>query len=153
MKKNTMNFWIDVLIFIDFILVAFTGIVLREFPNDLSGCMVLGVPRKDLVDLHWVLSISITILIFVHLVLHWGWAKASSRRHIWVGPKTLAFSAIMLVVISMIVAPVCLTKDLPTRQEKMVTHLRPGPSPEIAVSLDNSVGNGASLRNRLINDE
>jgi len=151
MKKKYLNFWIDILIFIAFILVVFTGIVLRDFPVDLRGCTVFGVPRKELADLHWVLSLSMILFIFTHLVLHWGWAKVSFRRHLRVGPKALAISAIALALISMIVAPVYLTKDLPSRQEAKVVQLKPSPSPEIVASLEKGAGNGASLQNQLIN--
>jgi len=121
MTKKSLNFWIDLLIFIDFILVVFTGIVLREFPADLSGCTVLGVPRKELADLHWVLALSMILCIFAHLVLHWDWAKASFRKRLCLGPKTLAITAIVLILVSMIIAPVYLTKDLPgEKPEKAV---------------------------------
>jgi len=49
MKKNTTNFWIDILIFIDFVAVVFTGVLLREFPSELSGGTTKDFPsRKDL---------------------------------------------------------------------------------------------------------
>jgi hypothetical protein len=124
MKKNITNFWINIIIFMDFILVVFTGVVLREFPVDLSGYTVLGVPRKELADLHWVLALSMVLFIFAHLILHWGWAKVSFRRHFRIGPKALAVSAIVLVIISMIIAPVYFTKDLPGKQEEKVVLLK-----------------------------
>jgi len=143
MKKNTMNFWIDILIFIEFIAVVFTGVLLREFPVDLIGFTVLGVPRKELADLHWVLSLSMILFIFAHLVLHWGWAKVSFRKHLRAGPKGLAVTAIVLVVISMIVAPVYLTKDLPERKDVKVTYSKAELSPEIVASLEEGIENGA----------
>ncbi|RLB27111.1 MAG: hypothetical protein DRG87_12110 [Deltaproteobacteria bacterium] len=151
MKKKSLNFWINIAIFIDFILVVFTGIVLREFSVDLSAYTVLGVPRKELADLHWVLALSMILFIFAHLVLHWDWAKVSFRKHLRLGPKALAVTAIVLVVISMIVAPVYLTKDLPSRQEAKATYLIPGTSPEIVASFERGAGNGASLQNQLMN--
>ncbi len=151
MKKKSLNFWINIVIFIAFILVVFTGIVLREFPVDLSGCTVLGVPRKELADLHWVLSLSMILFIFAHLVLHWGWAKMSFRKHLHLGPKALAITAIVLVLVSMLVAPVYLTKDLPGRQEENVAYLEPDPSLDMAASLGGRSGNGASLQNPLKN--
>lgn len=130
MKKKSINFWIDILIFIGFIAVVFTGIVLREFPVDLSDCTVLGVPRKEMADLHWVLSLSMIIFILAHLVLHWDWAKVSFRKHLRVGPKAFVVTAIVLVVLFMIVAPMYLTKDLPRRKGVKVTYSKAGPSPE-----------------------
>jgi len=136
MKKKSLNFWIDILIFIWFIAVVFTGIVLREFPVDLSKCIVLGVPRKELADLHWVLSLSMIIFIFAHLMLHWSWAKVSFRKHLRLGPKALAVAAIVLVVISMIVAPVYLTKDLPKRKDIKVTYSNTESSPDIVYAIN-----------------
>lgn len=143
MKKKSINFWIDILIFIGFIAVVFTGIVLREFPVDLSECTVLGVPRKELADLHWVLSLSMILFILAHLVLHWGWAKVSFRKRLRVGPKALAVTAIVLVLISMIVAPVYLTKDLPGRKDLKVAYSEAELSPEIVASFEEGTRNGA----------
>ena len=145
MKKKSINFWIDILIFIWFIAVVFTGIVLREFPVDLSEYTVLGVPRKEVADLHWVLSLSMIIFILAHLVLHWSWAKVSFRKHLRVGPKALAVTAIVLVIISMIVAPVYLTKDLPERKDVKGTYSKAESSPEIVASLEEGIENGARL--------
>lgn len=145
MKKKSLNFWIDIVIFIGFILVVFTGIVLREFPVNLSGCTVLGVPRKELADLHWVLSLSMILFIFAHLVLHWGWAKVSFRNHLHLGPKALAVTAIVIVVFSMIVAPVYLTKDLPRGKAMKAAHSKTEPLPEIAASFEKGTGNRATF--------
>jgi hypothetical protein len=141
MKKKSLNFWIDILIFIWFIAVVFTGIVLREFPVDLGECTILGVPRKELADLHWVLSLSMIIFIFVHLVLHWNWAKMSFRKHLRLGPRALAVTAIVLVVISMIVAPVYLTRELPRRKGAKVTYSKTESSPEIVATLGEDIEN------------
>jgi hypothetical protein len=145
MTKKSLNFWIDILIFIDFILVVFTGIVLREFPVDLSGCTALGVPRKELADLHWVLALSMILFIFVHLLLHWGWAKVRFKKHLRVGPKTLAVTAVVLVAISMIVAPVYLTKDLPRRKDLKPAYSKTQPSPEMVVSFEQGAEKGATF--------
>jgi len=139
MKKKSLNFWIDILIFIWFIAVVFTGIVLREFPVDLHECTILGVPRKEFADLHWVLSLSMIIFIFAHLMLHWSWAKVSFRRHLRLGPKALAVTAIVLLVISMIVAPVYLTKDLPKRKGVKVTYSKAESSPEIVTTVGKDI--------------
>jgi hypothetical protein len=151
MKKKSLNFWINIGIFIDFILVVFTGIVLREFSVDLSGCTVLGVPRKELADLHWVLSLSIIVFIFAHLVLHWGWAKVSFRKHLRLGPKALAVTAIVLVLISMVVAPAYLTRDLPKGKAMKANYSKTGSLPEITASFEQGDGNGAGLQNPLKN--
>ncbi|MBN1382805.1 MAG: DUF4405 domain-containing protein [Deltaproteobacteria bacterium] len=132
MKRNTMNFWIDLILFIQFILVVFTGILLREFPVDLSGYTILGVPRKEFADLHWMLSLLMILTIFAHLMFHWGWVKAVSVRKLRIGPKVLAVSVIVLLLMSMVVAPVYLTKDLPDKQNPQAEIFKPGLSSESA---------------------
>lgn len=117
MKKNTINFWTNILTFINLMLVIFTGILLREFPAELSGPALLGAFRKEWVDLHWVLSLSLILFIFTHLVLHWGWAKGSFKKYLRVGPRALAVTATLIVLLAAIVAPVYLTKDLPSRED------------------------------------
>jgi uncharacterized membrane protein YidH (DUF202 family) len=150
MKKKSINFWIDILIFIWFIAVVFTGIVLREFSVDLRECTILGVPRKELADLHWILSLSMIIFVFVHLVLHWSWAKMSFRKHLRLGPKALAITSIVLVVISMIVVPVYLTKDLPKRKGENVTYSKAESSPEMVTRLGEDNENGARFSHRSV---
>ena len=105
--------------------------MLRDFHVDLIGYTVLGEPRKEMADLHWVLALSMILLILAHFVLHCGWAKVSFKRRLRVGPTALAASAIILVLISMIVAPIFLTKDLPKRKEVKVTYQKQAPSPEM----------------------
>ncbi|MBW1676827.1 MAG: DUF4405 domain-containing protein, partial [Deltaproteobacteria bacterium] len=113
MKKNTINFWTNILTFINFIFVIFTGILLREFPAELSGATLLSAARKEWVDLHWMLSLLLLLFIFTHLVLHWGWAKGTFRKYLRVGPRALAITATLIVLLAAVVAPVYLTKDLP----------------------------------------
>jgi hypothetical protein len=67
----------------------------------------------------------------------------SFREHLRVGPKVVAVTAIVLVVFSMIVAPVYLTKDLPQRKDVKVTYSKAGTSPKIVTSLKEGVENGA----------
>ncbi|MBW2340100.1 MAG: DUF4405 domain-containing protein [Deltaproteobacteria bacterium] len=117
MKKNTINFWTNILTFINFIFVIFTGILLREFPAELSGATLLSAARKEWVDLHWMLSLLLLLFIFTHLVLHWGWAKGTFRKYLRVGPRALAITATLIVLLAAVVAPVYLTKDLPNRKD------------------------------------
>jgi hypothetical protein len=116
MKKNTFNFWMDMLIFFDFIALIFTGVLLRDFPSALSGTCILGVTRKDWVDLHWVLALSLILFIFIHLALHWNWAKGSSKRYLRVGPKTLVISVTLIIIFFGIAMPGYLTKDFPDKE-------------------------------------
>jgi len=125
MKKNTINFWTNILTFINFIFVIFTGVLLREFPAELSGATLLGAVRKDWIDLHWMLSLLLLLFIFAHLVLHWGWAKGSFKRYLRVGPRALAITATLVVLLAAIGGPVYLTKDLPNKKDVQATYSNP----------------------------
>jgi hypothetical protein len=127
MKKNTINFWTNILTFINFIFVIFTGILLREFPAELSRTTLLGAVRKDWVDLHWMLSLLLLLFIFAHLVLHWSWAKGSFEKYLRVGPRALAITATLIVLLAAIGAPVYLTKDLPSRKNVQAPYSKAGP--------------------------
>ena len=117
MKKNTTNFLVDMFLFFDFIALVFTGVLLRNVPQAMSGASILGVTRHDWVDLHWVLALALVLVIFLHLALHWSWAKGSSKRYLRIGSKTLAVSATLAIIFFGIVAPGYLTKDFPKTKE------------------------------------
>lgn len=117
MKKHTLNFWTNILIFIDFIALIFTGVLLRNFPSALSGITIVGIARNEWVDLHWVLALSLILFIIIHLALHWNWAKASSKKYLSVGPKSLVISVALIIIFFGIVMPGYLTKDFPKIKE------------------------------------
>ena len=116
MKKNTINFWVDVTIFIDFMAVIFTGILIHRFPCELKGGTLLGFPRFEWGDLHWVLALLLIFLILLHLVFHWTWAKVSFNKYLRIDPKVLAITVITMVIFCGIVAPLYLTKDFANRK-------------------------------------
>jgi hypothetical protein len=116
MKKNVMNFWIDVIIFIDLMVVIFTGVLIHRFPYELKGGAILGFPRYEWGDLHWVLALSLIFLTVLHLVLHWNWAKVSFDKYLRIEPKLLAIGVTAIIILCGIVAPVYLTKEFPDRK-------------------------------------
>jgi hypothetical protein len=116
MKKNVMNFWIDVIIFIDFIAVMFTGVLIHRFPYELKGGTILGFPRYEWGDLHWVLALSLIFLTVLHLVLHWNWAKVSFNKYLRIEPKLLAIGVMAIIIFCGVVAPLYLTRDFSDRK-------------------------------------
>ena len=111
-----MNFWIDVTICIDFIAVMFTGVLIHRFPYELKGGTILGFPRYEWGDLHWVLALSLIFFTLLHLVLHWNWAKVSFNKYLRIEPKLLAIIVTAIVVFCGVVAPIYLTKDFRDRK-------------------------------------
>lgn len=117
MKKNIINFWTNILIFVNFISVILTGVLLHHFPYEVSERTILGITRYDWGDIHWTLSLIFIILIFAHLVLHWNWAKVSFKKYLRMKTKTLVIIVILLTIFIGILIPAYLTKDFPDRKE------------------------------------
>jgi hypothetical protein len=117
MKKTKINFWIDILIFIVFVGVIFTGVLLHRFPPEAKANTILSVSRYDWGDLHWVLCLSLILLTMVHLILHWGWIKGHMQKYIKIGPKALIGAGLLILIFFGIFAPVYLTRDFPNRKE------------------------------------
>jgi len=122
MKKNSINFWIDVIIFVDFLAVMFTGILIHRFPYELKRGTILGFPRYEWGDLHWVLALFLIFLILFHLVFHWNWAKVSFNKYLRIEPKAIAITVIAIAIFCGIVAPICLTQDFPDRKRLRDTY-------------------------------
>ncbi|MBN1573356.1 MAG: DUF4405 domain-containing protein [Deltaproteobacteria bacterium] len=117
MKRTKINFWVDTLIFINFVGAIFTGVLLHRFPPELKENLIFGVNRYDWGDLHWMLCLSLILLCAIHLVLHWGWININFNKYLRVGPKTLIGFILMIVLLSGILAPMFLTSGFPNRKE------------------------------------
>jgi hypothetical protein len=137
MRRTVMNFWLDILIFIAFIGMTSTGVLLLDVPHGFGGT-ILGLTRYDWGDLHWVSSLLFVFLIMAHLVLHWNWTKYSCKKHLGVGPKTLAIVLVVMVLLFCIIAPIYLTKDFPSRKEFKRAYQR-GLSGEIDIGIINNL--------------
>jgi hypothetical protein len=116
MRRTVMNFWLDIFIFIAFIGMTSTGVLLLDVPYGFGGT-ILGLPRYDWGDLHWILSLLFVVLAMIHLALHWSWTTASFKKRLGVGPKALAIVLGVMIILFCIIAPIYLTKDFPGRKE------------------------------------
>lgn len=111
-----MNFWIDVIIFINFMAIIFTGVLIHRFPYELKGGTILGLPRYEWGDLHWVLTLCLIFLTILHLGLHWDWVKVNFNRYLRMEPKMLVMIVTAIVIFCGVVAPLYLTKNFPDRK-------------------------------------
>ena len=79
MNKAKLNYLVDVLLFISFILVSLTGIF--KFPK--LTRYFLGVykliPVKLMTILHDWSGIAMILLVGIHLTLHWNWIVAMTK--------------------------------------------------------------------------
>jgi hypothetical protein len=98
MRRTTLNFVVDLIAFVNLLLLATTGTILRWVLPPGSGGggggrgygfrggpgsgqiqQLLGLGRHDWGDVHFVLALLFLLLILVHLVLHWTWIKTCAR--------------------------------------------------------------------------
>jgi len=97
MKRMTLNFMVDAISFVDLLLLAATGTILRwVLPPGSGGGHgsgggfrggrgpievkdLLGLGRHDWGDVHFVLALLFLLLMLVHLYLHWTWIKTCGK--------------------------------------------------------------------------
>ncbi len=74
-NRTSVNFWLDLLLLIAMIgLFATGGLIHFVFPPG-TGCSyrLFGVGRHDLGQIHFYLAVATTMLIALHVLLHWKW--------------------------------------------------------------------------------
>ncbi len=75
MKRTELNFLIDIVAFIGFVVLTTTGVLMRYILPPGSGhyTTIWGLDRHAWGDIHfWVAVVFFSILV-LHLVLHWAW--------------------------------------------------------------------------------
>lgn len=76
MNINKSKFIVDVLMFVDFVLLAVSGFVLWwALPRGSGGIPFFFLDRGEWLRMHDVTSIILVVLILVHLILNWNWIK------------------------------------------------------------------------------
>lgn len=80
MNKTKINFFVDFLAFVSFLIVALTGLIIFFFlPSGVKGgryLEFLGITKYTYVQIHNYFGIFMIILVFIHLILHWNWIKS-----------------------------------------------------------------------------
>lgn len=99
MRRTVMNFILDVIAFVDLLLLATTGSIMRWVLPPSSGGgrgygfrggrepgpdvgqvrQLLGLGHHDWGDVHFVLALLFLCLILVHIILHWTWIKTCTK--------------------------------------------------------------------------
>ncbi len=99
MSRTTLNFLVDLMGFVDLLLLAATGAVMKWVLPPSSGGghgygfregrgpdpgaaqvkQLLGLGRHDWGDIHFILALLFVFLILVHIVLHWTWIKTCAK--------------------------------------------------------------------------
>jgi hypothetical protein len=84
MERARLNYWIDVVLLVAFIIVTVSGFVLKfafvsAQPGVGRGILFLGTSKIAWLPWHTLSGIAMTVLVFVHLVLHFNWIKVMTK--------------------------------------------------------------------------
>ncbi len=82
MNRNTTNYYIDLIITILFLIVAFTGFYIYLFiPEGISQGryqVYMGLTKATWTFIHNKASILLTLFVGIHLLLHWKWINCTT---------------------------------------------------------------------------
>ncbi|MHC4740691.1 MAG: DUF4405 domain-containing protein [Planctomycetota bacterium] len=120
MKRNTLNFWIDLASFLVLFALLITGLLIHYILPPCGSCSgresgpseeltLWGYGRHDFGKVHFYLALATGALILAHICLHWSWVCAtwcnliglkgvSSER----GEKYGIFLLLMLMIVTII---------------------------------------------------
>ena len=77
MNRTKVNYWIDVVIAISFVMSAASGIA---FLLPVTGATVLGISYLAWTQIHTWGSLAMLAGVLAHLVLHWKWIVAMTKK-------------------------------------------------------------------------
>jgi hypothetical protein len=81
MKKVSMNYWLDIIAFIEFAFLTTSGILMQYSLPERSGhsMTVWGLSRHQWGDWHYYLALALFTTLALHIVLHWKWIVKLTR--------------------------------------------------------------------------
>ncbi|MBN2130127.1 MAG: DUF4405 domain-containing protein [Sedimentisphaerales bacterium] len=91
MKRNTLNFWIDLISFFTFLALVVTGLVIYYVLPPCGNCTGGGCAegeaatlwsfgRHDFGAIHFYLALATVVLVVIHVCLHWTWVCHTACR-------------------------------------------------------------------------
>ena len=87
MDRKSLNYFIDVGLLISFLLVFATGII--KFPElqQILGINRMVLPFYEITLIHDWGGLLMSILVFIHLALHWRWIVGTTKKYLGLGIK------------------------------------------------------------------
>ncbi|OIO70720.1 MAG: hypothetical protein COW19_10865 [Zetaproteobacteria bacterium CG12_big_fil_rev_8_21_14_0_65_55_1124] len=118
MKRTDINFTIDMIAFIGFVVMTITGVLMRYVLPPGSGhySTIWGLDRHEWGDIHFWISLVFFSLLALHLVLHWRWlvsvvtGKPREGSGFRAGLGIVGLVAVIALALSLFLTPV--EKDL-----------------------------------------
>jgi hypothetical protein len=111
MKRNTLNFWIDVVSLFVMVALIWTGLLIHYVlppgtggRHGEPGLTVFGMGRHDYGDIHFYLALVLIGLMLIHVWLHWSWVYATINKLLGTKSMSGLRSAIYGIVLLVIIA-------------------------------------------------
>ena len=83
MGKSKINYLIDLLMLISFVINSITGLIIFFFlPTGVkrgSYQVFLGIIKQNWVDVHNWSGLLLILLVAIHLILHWKWIVSMTK--------------------------------------------------------------------------
>ena len=79
MDRTKADYWVDVGLFLSFLAVALTGMFKLRFIYPLFGLERSDQLMRNLSTLHDWSGVVLSLLVLIHLILHWTWIKEVSE--------------------------------------------------------------------------
>ena len=82
MKRNTLNFLVDLISALVLLGIIATGLVVRFVlpPGSGHGRVLWGLDRHEWGDVHFWVAVAAGVLLLVHVALHWQWVCLTAVR-------------------------------------------------------------------------
>ncbi len=97
MRRNTLNFWLDLFSFLVMLGLIWTGLLVHfVLPPGTGarggghGLRLWGLGRHGYGDIHFYLAIVLMGLMIIHVWLHWSWVCATLNKLVGMKSKTSA---------------------------------------------------------------
>jgi hypothetical protein len=88
-NKTKRNFWLDVTIFVAFLITATTGFLLWRVISHDIGMVFLRFPRSFWITFHICSGMVSLACVVMHVTWHWDWLKALRGRSLYGMPEKL----------------------------------------------------------------
>lgn len=87
MSRNGINYVLDALLAVAGLGMVFTGLTLEYvLPRGQGGGRLWGASRHDWGELHFYFGLGMIAVVFTHVLMHWEWVTAMTRRLFGPGP-------------------------------------------------------------------
>jgi hypothetical protein len=134
MKRNTLNFWIDLISLFVMLGLMWTGLLIHYvLPPGTGGrggghgLTLWGLNRHDYGSIHFYIALTLIGLMVVHIWLHWSWVCTTVKKLVGkessVGTRGAAFGiALLLIITALMFGTLLCAKKLVESSNRMTEH-------------------------------